>query len=74
MKYYIRPLRTIPEYHTCEKIQKAVWQFEDREIIPINELITIQKSGGIVLGAFFPPEAGNKILGFVFGFPGIYQK
>lgn len=70
IKYHIRPLQTIKEYHNCEEIQKQVWQFEDREIIPKNELITIQRNGGVVLGAFSP---SGKMLGFVFGLPGIYQ-
>lgn len=63
----IRSVKTVKEYHTCEDIQKQVWQFSDREIIPVNELITIQRSGGLVLGAFL----GNKMVGFAFGFAGI---
>ncbi|MBI4713305.1 MAG: hypothetical protein HY762_08420 [Planctomycetes bacterium] len=63
----IRPVKTIAEFHTVEQIQKQVWQFADREIIPKNELITIQRNGGVVLGAFL----GRKMVGFVFGFPGI---
>lgn len=59
----IRPVKTVEEYHACEKIQKAVWQFEDREIIPVNELITIQRIGGLVLGAF---DKG-RLIGFLFG-------
>jgi predicted GNAT superfamily acetyltransferase len=66
--YCIRPLKAVSEFHDCERIQKAVWQFEDREIIPVNELITISKNGGIVLGAF---TGSGKMIGFVFGFPGI---
>lgn len=67
IKYHIRALRDVSEFHDCEELQKSVWQFPDRDIIPNNELITIQRSGGIVLGAFH----ANKMIGFVFGFPGI---
>ncbi|MBI5360506.1 MAG: GNAT family N-acetyltransferase [Planctomycetes bacterium] len=63
----IRKVKAIKEFHSCEAIQKAVWQFEDREIIPVNELITIQHNGGLVLGAFDK----DKMIGFCFGFPGI---
>lgn len=63
----IRALKAVSEYHDCEELQKSVWQFPDRDIIPTNELITIQRSGGIVLGAFL----NRKMIGFVFGFPGI---
>jgi predicted GNAT superfamily acetyltransferase len=66
----IRPLKTIQEYHTCEELQKAVWQFQDRDVIPINELVNIQKNGGVVMGAFVK----NKMIGFVFGFTGIKNK
>jgi predicted GNAT superfamily acetyltransferase len=64
----IRPLRRIEEYHACEDIQKAVWEFTDREIIPSNELLNIQHNGGIVLGAF---TANSRMVGFVFGFVGL---
>ncbi|MBI3097566.1 MAG: GNAT family N-acetyltransferase [Planctomycetes bacterium] len=61
----IRPLRTIAEYHACERLQQRVWQFADREIIPSNELITIAHNGGCVIGAF----SGRRMVGFCFGFP-----
>jgi predicted GNAT superfamily acetyltransferase len=70
IKYRIRPLKTIDEFHRCEAIQKAVWEFTDREVIPVNELITIQRNGGLVLGAF---NQAGRMLGFVFGFAGIYE-
>ncbi|MBI3268999.1 MAG: hypothetical protein HYZ53_08250 [Planctomycetes bacterium] len=68
----IRKIKTIAEFHACEDIQKAVWNFEDREIIPVNELITIQRIGGAVLGAFEPAGkgAGDRLIGFCFGMPG----
>ncbi|MFH1227782.1 MAG: hypothetical protein V1701_07755 [Planctomycetota bacterium] len=65
-KINIRPVTEVAEYHDCEAIQKKVWKFQDREIIPVNELITIQRSGGLVLGAF----DGNRMVGFAFGFMG----
>jgi len=64
----IRPLRQTSEYHTCEDIQAAVWRFGEREIIPLNELLTIQRHGGLVLGAF---TRQGRMVGFAFGFPGI---
>ncbi|MFA5793855.1 MAG: hypothetical protein WC980_02110 [Candidatus Brocadiia bacterium] len=65
-KINIRPVTDVAEYHACESIQKQVWKFQDREIIPVNELITIQRSGGLVLGAF----VGTRMVGFAFGFMG----
>lgn len=68
MTIKIRPVRTIEEYHDCEELQQRVWRFDDREIIPVNELITIQRSGGVVLGAF---QRNGRMIGFVFGLPGL---
>lgn len=63
----IRPVRTIDAYMACEEIQKQVWNFSDREVVPKNELISIQRSGGVVLGAF----EGRRMVGFAFAFPGV---
>ncbi len=71
MAIKIRPVRTIEEFHDCEDLQQRVWRFDDREIIPINELITIQRSGGVVLGAF---ERNGRMIGFVFGLPGLVDR
>jgi predicted GNAT superfamily acetyltransferase len=67
----IRKIKTIVEYKACEEIQKAVWQFADREIVPRNELIAVQRSGGLVAGAF--EKKTKKLIGFCFGFPGIWN-
>ncbi|MCC6738899.1 MAG: GNAT family N-acetyltransferase [Planctomycetia bacterium] len=60
----------IAHYADIERLQKDVWQFEDREIIPRNELITIARNGGAVLGAW----DGETMVGFVFGFLGLDGK
>lgn len=60
----------IAHYADIERLQKEVWQFEDREIIPRNELITIARNGGLVLGAW----DGDSMVGFVFGFLGLDGK
>jgi predicted GNAT superfamily acetyltransferase len=64
----IRKLKTIEEYRGCEDIQKAVWKFSDREVIPVNELITAQRNGGVVLGAF---DREKGMIGFAFGIGGM---
>ncbi|MCE9581085.1 MAG: GNAT family N-acetyltransferase [Planctomycetes bacterium] len=61
---------TIADYADIERLQKEVWQFDDREIIPRNELITIARNGGVVLGAW----DGETMIGFVFGFLGLDGK
>lgn len=61
-----RRLNTHEEYQACEKLQQETWGFEDLSVVPGHLLITFQKRGGIVLGAF----AGNRLIGFVYGFVG----
>lgn len=63
-----RKLETIADYDACEDLQKKVWEFEEREIVPTNELITVQMYGGFVAGAF---EPDGRMVGFVYGLPGI---
>lgn len=66
----IRPLQTLDELHACERLQKEIWGFEDISIVPHHLLLTTIKNGGVLLGAF---EEG-KLIGFVYGFPGIEEK
>jgi len=62
----IRKLSTPEEYLEAEALQKTVWHFPDREIVPLNELVVLQKHGGLVLGAF----EGGRMIAFCFGCPG----
>jgi len=62
----IRKLRTHAEYLAAEDIQRAVWNFPEREVIPLNELVVAQRIGGHVLGAF---DRG-RLVAFCFGIPG----
>jgi predicted GNAT superfamily acetyltransferase len=62
----IRKLATEEEFRSAEWLQARVWNFPDREVIPLNELVILQKHGGLVLGAF----DGPRMVGFCFGNPG----
>lgn len=57
----IRRVQTIEEYEQCIELQKLVWDFEDRDLVPRRTLIVAQKHGGALLGAF----DGSKVVGFV---------
>jgi predicted GNAT superfamily acetyltransferase len=61
----IRKLASPEEYLEAEALQRIVWNFPDREVIPLNELIVIQKHGGHVFAAF----DGRVMAGFCFGLP-----
>jgi predicted GNAT superfamily acetyltransferase len=63
----IRPVKAWSEYLAAEELQRVVWQMPDwRDAVPANLLITAQKNGGLVLGAFMD----ERLIGFAFSFLG----
>ncbi len=67
----IRPLRSLDEYTACEELQRRVWaMLDDLEVVPLHLLVTVQRNGGLLLGAF----DGGELVGFVFGFPGFTKE
>jgi predicted GNAT superfamily acetyltransferase len=69
----IRLIETHQEYLAVEQLQREVWGLEEVEIVPNHLLLTAQKNGGLVLGAFAtaPGGEGEQLVGFVFGFVGL---
>ena len=59
----IRELDQIEDLRKIEWLQKLVWGLDDLETIPVSMLVSIRKSGGIIMGAF----KGSVLVGFVFG-------
>ena len=51
----------------AEGLQREVWPGSETDIVPAHLLITAVHNGGVVLGAY----EQDKLVGFVFGFPGI---
>jgi predicted GNAT superfamily acetyltransferase len=73
MNVEIRPIHTQAEYRAVEQLQREAWGLEEVEIVPDHLLLTAQKNGGLVLGAFdasLAPE-NEGLVGFVFGFAGL---
>jgi predicted GNAT superfamily acetyltransferase len=68
MSIEIRPVAGLREYAACEQIQRAVWG--DFGVVPDHMLLTAQRNGGLVLGAFDTAAPGAPMVGFVFGFLG----
>lgn len=62
----IRPVARYDEYMACEALQREVWG--PFGVVPHHLLLTVQKSGGLVLGAFDQDASGAPLVGFVFGF------
>jgi len=65
--FNIRLIETPEEMRDVEEIQRVVWPDSETDVVPLHLLITAAHNGGLVLGAFVE----EKMIGFVFGFPGI---
>lgn len=65
----IQPLRTLEDLKELEQLQKSIWRFDEREIVPLNELVTLRDYGGVLLQA--RDNRREEMIGFVFGMPGI---
>jgi predicted GNAT superfamily acetyltransferase len=63
----LRLLDQIDDMFVVEALQRRVWGMED--VVPHHLLLTAAHNGGLILGAF----DGEKMIGFVFGFPGLTQ-
>src|ERR1041385_9290907 len=63
----IREIETLAEMREVERLQKEIWGVEDLEIYPALALKPQKEVGAILMGAF----AEGRMVGFVFGFPGI---
>ena len=62
----IRDITTIAEMRAVEELQKEVWGIDDLEVFPALALIPMREVGAALIGAF----DGERMIGFVFGFPG----
>ena len=63
----IRKIESLAEMREVERLQKEIWGVDDVEIYPALALKPQTEVGGILIGAF---DQG-RMVGFVFGFPGI---
>ncbi len=66
--FTIRHLESVEDYKAAEDVQRRAWGLSDLDIAPVHILLTIHKSGGLVLGAF--DEQTDTLLGFLLGFYG----
>jgi len=63
----IRDVETLAEMREIEELQREIWGVEDLEVYPALAFKPQKEVGGILIGAF----AEDRMVGFVFGFPGI---
>jgi len=57
------------DYAACEALQAATWG--DDDVVPMTFLTASQEIGGVLAGAF---DSSNRMLGLVFGTPGIREE
>src|SRR5919108_5045531 len=63
----IRNIESLAEMREVEQLQREIWGVEDLEVYPALALKPQKEVGAILIGAF----AEGRMVGFVFGFPGI---
>jgi predicted GNAT superfamily acetyltransferase len=63
----LRILETPEEMAAVEELARAVWPGDDLDVVPAHLLLAVAHNGGLVAGAF----TGDRLAGFVFGFPGL---
>jgi predicted GNAT superfamily acetyltransferase len=63
----IRDIETLDEMHEVEQLQREIWGVSELDVLPALALRPQKEVGAILIGAF----AGGRMVGFVFGFPGI---
>lgn len=63
----IRNIETLDEMHEVEQLQREIWGVSDLDVLPALALRPQVEVGAILMGAF----ADGRMIGFVFGFPGI---
>ncbi len=59
-----RSLSSVADYHACIDLQRATWGQDFSDAVPLSIQKIIQKTGGIVAGAF---TSDARMLGFVLG-------
>jgi predicted GNAT superfamily acetyltransferase len=68
-EFTIRTLETHDDYRRAEEAQRTMWGMQDNlGVVPLHVLITAQKNGGLVGGAF---DGDDRMIGFIFGFLGL---
>ncbi len=74
MKILLQVIEEPDGLAAVEDIQRQVWSGSETEIVPAHMLIAASHNGGLVIGAFDEDAgAASRLVGFVFGFPGLYS-
>jgi len=66
----IRKCTSLPEFHRCVELQRAVWGESDLETEPYVSFVVANQTGGQVLGAF----DGDTMIGFTMAVVGVRNR
>ena len=68
-QFEIRHCQAINEFQQCVELQKSVWKFDDRDLIPVRMFVVARKVEGQVIAAY-SPDGG--IAGFCLAIPALH--
>jgi predicted GNAT superfamily acetyltransferase len=68
VKWEIRVVENAGEMAAYEELQRVVWPASETDVVPAHVLISGVHNGGLLIGAYI----GQRLVGFVFGIPGLY--
>ncbi len=63
-----RACTSTEEFQECVKLQKAIWDFADADVLPVRLFVVGTKIGGQIFGAF---DSAGRMVGFCIAIPGI---
>ncbi len=66
----LRPLEGVAEFRAAERLQQEVWGYDPITVIPLPQLMTAAKFGGLCLGVF----DGDRLVAFLYGFVGLKDR
>ncbi len=61
----LRELNSLDDMRICEGLQRAVWGFDDIELVAGSHMRAVQQAGGLVAAAFVRDELAGFVLGFL---------
>lgn len=64
LKVQVRSLHDVGDMQACVDLQRQVWGYSDRQLVPDHIFVVAAKTGGQVFGAF----AGDTLAGFALSF------
>jgi predicted GNAT superfamily acetyltransferase len=69
----IRPITDVANCEYYQELERRVWGTDETDVVPIHVLITVQKNGGLLLGAYDPdgPAEMGGLVGATFGWLGV---